>query len=204
MAASEVINDSLYSVDTVLKAASITSELCSSTEGAKQKPNLAMKHRHQFLFLCLFCCTFTFMIPFTTSRSFLFEGWFEMLPSLSTIHLACHLARAYTMGIRLLSSLPWILLFSLFAQILLQGKSLFLGKAMPSISRGLMKALRCLSRNLCHWCNFSCVLRFYSFVISLLYKKHTYNFFNTVTFILGMLCFVPYPFKWYWSILYSQ
>lgn len=37
MAASEVINDPLYSVDTVLKAASITSELCSSNSGSKTK-----------------------------------------------------------------------------------------------------------------------------------------------------------------------
>lgn len=49
--------------------------------------------------------------------------------------------------------------------------SLFLGKAMSSISSGLMKALRCLSTNRCCWRNCSCGLRFYAFVISLLQKK---------------------------------
>lgn len=195
MAASEVINDSLYSVDTVLKAASITSELCSSNSGSKTKA----KPCHETQTPVSVSLPILLHICFHDSLHYFkvfFEGWFEMLPSPSTIYLACHLARAYTTGIRLLSSLPWILLFSSFAQILLQSKSLFLGRAMPSISRGLMKALRCLSRNLCHWCNFSCGLRFYSFVLSLLYKKDTYNFFNTGTFILGMSCFVPYPFRW--------
>lgn len=68
------------------KSCSITSDLCSSTVGAKQKSNLAMKHRHQFLFLCLFCCTFTFMIPFTISRSLcLKDGLKCSLPSLQFI-----------------------------------------------------------------------------------------------------------------------
>lgn len=46
-----------------------------ATVRAKQKPNLVMKQRCQFLFLCLLCCTFTSMTPFTTSRSFFLFFW---------------------------------------------------------------------------------------------------------------------------------
>lgn len=123
-----------------------------ATVRAKQKPNLVRKQRCQFLFLCLFCCTFTSMIPFTTLRSFFlfFEGWFQMLLSLSTIYLAYHLAVAHTVGISLFSSPSRLLLFSPFAQIPLQSKSrmdlfhlcysslrgsFFLGKAVSSTSR---------------------------------------------------------------------
>lgn len=185
MAASEVINDSLWLIQQTRsqKLSPSPVNYAVATVGAKQNPNLAMKYRHQFLFLCLFCCTFTFMIPFTTSKPFLFEGWFEVLPSLSPIYLSCHLATAYTTGIRLSAlchgyhyflHLPkylsrasprWIHFLMCYRS--LRG-SLFLGKAMSSISSGLLKALRSLSRNLCHCCNFSCGLRFNSFVISLL------------------------------------
>lgn len=177
-----------------------------------------MKHRHQFLFLCLFCYTFTFMIPCTTSRSFLFEGWFEMLPSLSTIYLACHLATAHTTGIRLLSSLPWILLLSSFAQISLQSK--FQEDLLHCVLQELERIPFPGESNVQHlqWAHegpqvpqhkslLLAQLLLWAEVLCLCHiittKKDTYNF-NSVTFILGMPCFVPYPLKWYWTILYSQ
>lgn len=178
-----------------------------------------MKHRHQFLFLCLFCYTFIFMIPSTTSRSFLFEGWFEILPSLSTIYLACHLATAHTTGIRLLSSLPWMFVcpFS-FAQISLQSKFQvdFLHYVLQECERipfsgesnvqhlqwahegpQVPQHKSLLLARLLLWAE----VLFICHIITI--KKDPCNF-DTVTFVLGILCFVPYPLKWYCTMLYSQ
>lgn len=105
-----------HSADTVLKAASITSELYSSTRGSNTKA----KPCHETQTPVSVSLPILLHIYFHDSLHF--QGWFEMLPSLSTIYLACHLATAHTMGIRLLSSLPWILLLSSFAQISLQSK----------------------------------------------------------------------------------
>lgn len=145
-----------------------------------------MKHRHQLLFLCLFCCTFTFMIPFTTSKFFVWRMvWsapfplsnLSCLPLGHSIHHRHQAAQLSAMDIIIFFILPkclstasprWI--YFLRGYRSLRG-SPFPGKAMSSISSGLLKALRSLSRNLCHWCNFSCGLRFNSFAISLLWKK---------------------------------
>lgn len=201
-----------HSIATVLKAASITSELCSSNCGSRTKAKPCHETQTQVsvsLPVLLHMCFHDSLHYF---RVFLFEGWFEMLPFLSTIFLACYLATAYTTGIRLLSSL--MLLFSSFAQIPLQGNSqmdllhfvlqefedpFFWGKQCPAFPVGSWRLSVPQQKSLT-LVNFSCGLRFYSFVISLLLKKYTYNF-NSVTLILRKSCFVSYPLKWYWTIV---
>lgn len=150
-----------------------------ATEGAKQKPNLAMKQTPVSVSLAILL-----RIYFHDSLHHLkvFFVWrmvwnapfplynLSCLPLSHSIyhgHQAAQLCHGYYSFLHLPKYLSrgspkWIYFIMCYRS--LRG-SLFLGKTMSSISSGLMKALRCLSTNRCHWCNFSCGLRFYSFVI---------------------------------------
>lgn len=113
-----------HSVDTILKPASTTNELCSSNCESKTKA----KSCHETEMPVSVSLPLLLHIYFHDSLHyfkafFFFEGWFWMLPSLPTIYLVCHLAVAHTVSISLFSSLSWLLLFSPFAQIPCQSKS---------------------------------------------------------------------------------
>lgn len=132
-----------------------------ATVAAEQKPNLAMKHRHKFLFLCLFCCTCAFMIPFTTSgffclkdglkcslsslQFFLPATWPQYIPQASGcsvllcyyfLHLPKYLSRAT----------PRWIYFTLYYRSL---RIPFSGESNVQHFQWAHEGSRCLSRN--HW-----------------------------------------------------
>lgn len=134
---------------------------------AKQKPNLAMKQRSQpIISHRLFCCTFTFMIPFTAPKSF-FLGLFWMFPSLFQFILCvtwqqrvlwalvcsalCHVCYYFLHLPKYLSraSPRWI--HSLSVAAAWNYPIFFGGEAVPSLSRS-SPALRLWSTwDLCSW-----------------------------------------------------
>lgn len=187
-----------HSPDTVLKAASITSELCNSNSGRKTKakpchetqtpvsdslPVLLHIYFYDSLhYFKVFCLKDGLKCSLPSLQFILPAAWPQHTPRASGCSALCHGYYYFLHLPKCLSraSPRWI--YFLMCYRSLRG-SPFLGKAMSSISSGLLKALRSLSRNLWHWSSFSCGLRFNSFVTSLLLKK----IYILITLILSLL-----------------